>query len=59
MDHATPEERSRILADAPLPLRLVWMATRRRYARIVADAFAGMPAPATPATPADAGVAQA
>jgi hypothetical protein len=56
MDHATPEERSRILADAPLPLRLIWIATRRRYARMVANAFAGIPAPPRPAS---AGVAQA
>jgi hypothetical protein len=52
MDHATASEREHLLEQAPLPLRLLWYATRRRYARTVSRAFdAALVIPA----PADAG----
>jgi hypothetical protein len=58
MDHATTEERDRLLAEAPLPLKVLWRATRRRYARIVGGAFAGSPVPTGAAAPAAAGAAR-
>jgi hypothetical protein len=36
---ATPAERSRILDSAPLALKLVWYASRRRHARLSARAL--------------------
>ncbi len=41
---ATPAERFRLLADAPLPLRVVYRLTRRRHARLVLAALGPEPA---------------
>ena len=38
--------RDRVLAEAPLAMRLLWRATRRRHAKLVAATFAGVPEPA-------------
>jgi hemerythrin-like domain-containing protein len=36
--------RERLLAEAPMPMRILWWATRGRHARLVEAAFAGVPA---------------
>ncbi len=41
VDALQGEARERLLADAPLPLKLVWRATRRRYAWLVSTVFDG------------------
>jgi hemerythrin-like domain-containing protein len=45
MHWATPEDQAKLLADAPLPLRVVYRLTRRRHARLTALALgrAGVP----------------
>ncbi|MEO8696614.1 MAG: hemerythrin domain-containing protein [Acidimicrobiales bacterium] len=39
VDCVDGDERAALMAVAPLPLKLLWYGTRRRYARLVADAF--------------------
>jgi Hemerythrin HHE cation binding domain len=43
MDAATPPERSRVLGRAPVALKLVWYASRRRHARRSARALGPAP----------------
>jgi hemerythrin-like domain-containing protein len=43
VDALEGEARAKLLTEAPLPLKLVWYATRRRHARLVATVFAGVP----------------
>ena len=40
------EVRDRVLAEAPLAMRLLWRATRRRHVKLIAATFAGVPEPA-------------
>jgi hemerythrin-like domain-containing protein len=42
VDAVDGDVREKLLADAPLPLKLLWHATKRRHARLVATAFAGV-----------------
>jgi hypothetical protein len=44
VDGATPAERSHIFASAPFAFKVLYYATRRRYRRTRAVAFAGSPA---------------
>jgi hypothetical protein len=44
MDAATPAERARVLGGAPLALKLVWYASRRRHARLSGRALGSSPA---------------
>lgn len=46
MGQATDDERTQILAEAPLPLRLVYRASRARYARLERDVFGEVAVPA-------------
>ena len=39
MSAATPAERRRLLDRAPVALKLVWLASRRRHARLSAQAL--------------------
>jgi hypothetical protein len=47
VDGATPAERAQIFASAPFAFKLLYHATRRRYRRMSATAFAGAPAVAS------------
>ncbi|MET0911362.1 MAG: hemerythrin domain-containing protein [Ilumatobacteraceae bacterium] len=43
VDAVHGDVRERLLAEAPLPMRILWWATRGRHARLVATAFADVP----------------
>jgi hemerythrin-like domain-containing protein len=45
MAGATPDEQTQMLDNAPFILRVLWMATRRRYARLETDALGPIPSP--------------
>ncbi|MET0458778.1 MAG: hemerythrin domain-containing protein [Ilumatobacteraceae bacterium] len=44
VDAVDGDVRERLLAEAPWPMKVLWWATRGRHARLVATAFAGVPA---------------
>jgi hemerythrin-like domain-containing protein len=50
VDALEGDVRERVIAEAPLAMRLLWRATRRPHAKLVATTFAGVPEPATHAT---------
>ena len=39
VSQTTPEEKTQVLAEAPMPMRLIWRATRGRYARLSGEVF--------------------
>ena len=46
VDALEGDVREQVLSEAPLAMRLLWRATRRRHAKLVAATFAGVPEPA-------------
>ena len=46
VDALEGDVRQQVLSDAPLAMRLLWRATRRRHAKLVAATFVGVPEPA-------------
>jgi hemerythrin-like domain-containing protein len=42
VSQTTPQEKTEVLAMAPMPMRVIWRATRGRYARLERDVFGGI-----------------